>query len=207
EREEAMPAEACEDLLERLGVELELAELAAADAASRVLSSGIDAHQAEKHLAAGCLRARVEASIELLRAAAECADHAACRKVAVEREQVARACGEELGECVLQQGKCPRLITDIGNNLRDEARFEADADAFRRPLDRLCELVLGRGGDGDHARAQQLAELRVSEWMVEEVRAQSDDDAHRRTPITRKRNQPVEEPPSRLLVRGEREQL
>jgi hypothetical protein len=158
-------------------------------------------------LPGGGLAARVEASIQLLGPTAERADDAARRDVAVEREHVARARGEELGERVLQQGKRPRLMTDIGDDLRYQARFEPDADALRRALDRLRELVLGRGRDGDHARAQQLAELRVSEWMVEEVRTQSEDDAHRRTRVAGKRSQPVEEPASRLLVRGQREQL
>ena len=84
-----MLAVAGEDLVERLGVELQLAQLAAADAAARVLRSGVDAHEAQKHLAAGSLRARVETSVQLLGAAAECADHAARSDIAVEREHVA----------------------------------------------------------------------------------------------------------------------
>ena len=68
---------------------------------------------------------------------------------------------------------------NIGNDLRDEAWLEADADAFGRALDRLREFILGRCRDGHQPRAQELTELRVAERMVEEVGAQGDHDTHR----------------------------
>ena len=207
EGEEATFAVAVKDFVERVCVKVELAQFAPADAASRVLRGGIDAHEAEEHLAAGSLRARVEAPVELLRAAAQRADDPAGRHVTLEREHVARTCGEEFGERVLQQRQCAGLLVDVGDDLRDEAWLETYADALRGSLDRVREFVLRRGGDCHHARAQQLSELRVTERMVEEVRSQSEHDAHPRAWVAGERGEAVEERAPSLLVGRQRKEL
>ena len=161
EGEQPMLAVAREDLVERVGIELELAELAAADPAPRVLRAGVDADEAKEDLAARGLRRRAEARVEILRAAAERADDAAGRDVALERQHVGGAGREQLGQRVLQQRQGARLVADVGDDLGDEARLEANADASRRPLDRLRQLVLRGRGDRDHPGPQELPELRV----------------------------------------------
>src|SRR2546426_3569105 len=128
-----MLAVAGENLLERLGLELELAQLATPDPPSCVLRCRIHAHEPEEDLAAGSLRARVDASVELLGAAAERADNPARRHVALKREYVAPASREQLGERVLQQRQPTGLVVDVCDDLGDEAWLKPDADALPGP--------------------------------------------------------------------------
>ena len=207
EGEQAVLAVARDDLVERVGIELELAELASAHPASRVLRGGVGVDEAQEDLAACGLRRRTEARVELLRAAPESADDATGREVALERQRVAGAGREELGQRVLQERQGARLVADVGDDLGDEPRLEADADASCRPLDRLRKLVLRGCGDRDHPGPQELPELRVAERMVEEVGAQRDENARGRVRVVGERGKAREETAARLLVGRQREQL
>ena len=207
EGEQTVLAVACEHLVERVRLELELAKLAATHPAPRVVGSGVDAHEAKEDLAAGCPRRRAEACVEILGTPAERADDPAGRDVALERQHVAGAVREQLGQRVLQERHGARLVADVGDDLGDEPRLEANADASCRPLDRLGELVLRRRRDRDHPGPEQLPELRVAEGMVEEVGAQRDENARRRAGVVGERGEACEEPAARLLVGRQREQL
>ena len=196
-----------DDLLDRVGIELELAELASAHPASRVLRGRIGADEAQEDLAACRLCRWTEAVVELLRAAPESADDATGRDVALEHQRVRGAGREELGQRVLQERQGAGLVADVGDDLGDEPRLEPDADASCRPLDRLRKLVLRGCGDRDHSGPQELPELRVAEWMVEEVGAQRDENACRRMRVVGKRGEAREETAAHLLVGCQREQL
>src|SRR6266511_2204375 len=93
-----MLAVAREDLRDRVGIELQLAELAAAHPAPRVLRGRVDADEAHEDLAAGGLGLRTEPRVETLRPASECADDAAGRDVARMCQRVGGAGREELGQ-------------------------------------------------------------------------------------------------------------
>ena len=162
EGEQTMLAVAREDLVERVELELELAKLAATHPAPRVVRSRVCAHEAKEDLAAGCPRRWAKACVEILGPAAERADDPTVAR-ALERQHVAGAVREQLGERVLQERHGARLVADVGDDLGDEPRLEANADASRRPLDRLGELVLRRRRNRDHPGPQQLPELRVAE--------------------------------------------
>src|SRR5512132_4554693 len=137
-----MLAVAREDLRDRVGIELQLAELAAAHPAPRVLRGRVDADEAHEDLAARALGRRTEPRVETLRPASERADAAAGRDVALERQRVGGAGREELGQRVLQQRQGARLVAYVGDDLGDEPRLIANADASRGPLDSLRQLVL-----------------------------------------------------------------
>ena len=107
--------------------------------------------------------------------------------------------------CKQRQGA--RLIADVGDDLGDEPRLEANADASRWPLDRLRKLVLRGRGDRDHPGPQELPELRVAERVVEEVGAQRDENARTRAWVVGERGEAREEAAARLLVGRQREQL
>ena len=207
EGEQAVLAVAREDLLDRAGLELELAELAATHSAPRVLGGGVDADEAKEDVTARRLRRRTKTRVEILRTPAERADDPAGRDVALERQRVARAGREQLGQRVLQERQGARLIADVGDDLGDEPRLETNTDASRRPLDRLCKLVLRGRGDRDHPGPQELPELRVAERVVEEVGAQRDENARTRAWVVGERGEAREEPAARLLVGRQREQL
>ena len=80
---------------------------------------------------------------------------------------------------------------DVGDDLRDEARLEPNTDALRGPFDRRRELILRWGGDCDHPRAQQFAELRVPKRMVEEVGTQREHYVYARASVGGERGETV----------------
>jgi hypothetical protein len=59
---------------------------------------------------------------------AERTDDPTRREIALERQHVAGAVREELGERVLQQRQGAWLVADVGDDLGDEPRLEANAD-------------------------------------------------------------------------------
>ena len=95
-----------------------------------------------------------------------------------------------------------------GHRRRSATRDPARSGRRRggRPLDRCRELVLG-GRDHHHARAHELSELGVAERVIEEVRAQSHENADARAGVVDESREPAEEPPPHFLVGGEREEL
>ena len=113
------------------------------------------AHEAKEDLAAGCPRRWAKVCVETFGPAAERADDPTRCEVALERQHVAGAVREQLGERVLQERHGARLVADVGDDLRDEPRLEANADPSCRPLDRLGELVLRRRRNRDHPGAKQ----------------------------------------------------
>ena len=207
EGEQTVLAVTRKHLVERVGLELELSELAATRSAPRVVGSGVGAHETKEDLAACSPRRRTEMCIETLGSAAQRADDPTGREVALERQHVAGSVREQLRERVLQQRQGARLVADVGDDLGDEPRLEANADASRRTLDRLGKLVLRRRRYRDHPGPQKLPELRVAQGVVEEVGSQRDENARWRVGIARERSEAGEEPTSRLLVCRLREQL
>ena len=148
-----------------------------------------------------------KACVEILGTPAERADDSTGREVALERQHVAGAVREQLGQRVLQERQGAGLVADVGDDLGDEPRLEADADASRRPLDCLGKLVLRRRRNRDHPGPQKFPELRVAEGVVEEVGAQRDENARRRVGVAGERGEAREETTARLLVGRLREQL
>jgi hypothetical protein len=207
EGKQAMLAVACEHLVERIGLELELAELAATNPAPRVVRGGVGAHEAEEDLAAGCPRRRTEMRVKTLGTPAERADDPARRDVALERQHVGGAVREQLGERVLQERHGTRLVAHVGDDLGNEPWLEANADTSRRPLDRLGKLFLRRRRNRDHPGPQQLPELRVAKGVIEEVGAQRHENTRGRVGVVGQRSETCEEPAACLLVGREREQL
>ena len=180
EGEQTVLAVACEHLVERVGLELELAKLAATNPAPRVVRSRVGAHEAKEDLAAGCPRRWAKVCVETSARRPSAPTTPPGCEVALERQHVAGAVREQLGERVLQERQGARLVADV----RDDLRRRAPARSERRPVvpavDRLGELVLRRRRDRDRPGPEQLAELRVAEGAVEEVGAQRDEHARRR---------------------------
>src|SRR5262249_12263254 len=166
EGEQATLAVAPKHLVERGGLEVELAEIAATHPAPGVMRLGVGAHEAKKDLAAGGACRRPQVRVEILGTPAKRADDSTGREVALEGQYIATAVREQLGERVLQEREGARLIADVRDDLRDEPGLELNADTSRRPLDRLGKLVLGRRCNRDHPGTQNLPELRLAKGMV-----------------------------------------
>ncbi len=145
--------------------------------------------------------------VQVIGSAAQDPVRAAHRPVGRDREPVAVASVEELGEGVLKDRERTRFAEDVAQQLGKQGRLAGDSSS-RRWLDgSLLELVRGQRQDVHDAGAEPLCEGPIGEWPVVGVCSECDHREDAALRIVDRRDEVREEALALPLVSDESEQL
>src|SRR5439155_9952205 len=190
------------DVVALLGTRRQLCDR---DAAARVLGALAELRQPEEDVAGECLLVGCE-SLPILgfRRLRDRSLDAACLQVADQRQRAIAPSLPRLEQAVRQERQRARLADDVAQDPFDEPRFENEARALRRTLDRPSQLLLAHRPD---ERLMILERCRKS-WVLGaatvKVGPQRDDDARSALGGL---EQGVDERPPLVIVTAEREHL
>src|SRR5436190_3871441 len=206
-REQAPSAELLDRLLERVLVDLHRGELCPFDAPARVLRALAQGDESEEQLPRRLLRLLPEAAVDLLRPAGQRARDAADRAVRIRRQRAALASLVQLRQGVLEERQGAGLVSDVRDELGEQARLEARAHPLRRTGDRPLELLCLEWDERFDVVAQQFREAAVEQRPVVEVGPQRDDDAEARVRVADRTLEERKELRATRLVLDEGEHL
>ena len=207
EREEAMPPELADHRLQRHRVDVHRDQFGGRDTSPPPVVVLADRHQAQEQLLAGGSLVGTEPFVEVVGAPAQRAAHAAHRAVRGDREHIAVAVVEQLGEGVLEDREGPRLADHVGQQLGHERRLERRAPPRRGRLGRRLELVGRQRHHVDDARPHAGTELGVVQRVVVAVGAQREHDRQPAVRVVDRRHDVGEEAPPHFVVADDEEQL
>ena len=172
-----MTPERVDDRVDRLPVDLQRVELAAGDASTGVLRPSPSVTRRRKSCRGPLARPVASRVEDAVRARGQGARDPADPPVGGEGQRAAVPALEELGQGVLQERKRARLMGHVGDHLGDEPGLGRDADRFGRPR-MACSSSSGVSGGTASVRAgEQLAEARIHQRPIVEVRPEGDDHA------------------------------
>ena len=207
ERQQPVVAEAFDHGLHRHRVDGQRRNLARGHATAAALVAVADRHEAEAQLASRLLLLLVEFVEQVGGPPLQRAIEAPHRSVRRCRQHVAGAAVEQLGERVLEQRKCPRLVPDVRDQLAEQGRLEGHAVRLGGAESSGLEFLRRQLCDVDDARAEPSAELGVRQLVRVEVGAQRQHDADAAVGIVDGGHEVRQEPLADRWVVDEREQL